>query len=96
MPVAIFVMLSMALHAKALDYDTRYYNQTLDHLHAGSHENYAKWSHRYLINDDFWGEDGGLSSRCVLEVSGMSYKLKIPLVPACRTTTTHLIPNFPT
>lgn len=53
------------LHS-VLTYQTLYYNQTLDHV-ANYHPSNPRWSHRYLLNDSFWGkgvEAGPLSEFC--------------------------------
>ena len=62
----LFVCLLISLPALShgLSYNTDYYNQTLDHINSffpGEH----RWKHRYLFNDDFWGngeEMKGLSA----------------------------------
>ncbi|GMI02076.1 hypothetical protein TrVE_jg8031 [Triparma verrucosa] len=51
----------------AYEYQTLYYNQTLDHTQP-FHPSQARWSHRYLLNDEFWSrpadEDLMGSSSC--------------------------------
>ena len=39
----------------ATEYQTHYYNQTLDHFHPESSE---KFSHRFLLNDDYFDGRG--------------------------------------
>ena len=56
-----FGVVSESTSVKAT-YETRYYNQTLDHV-SNFDPSHPKWSHRYLINDDNWGSKK-LSSKC--------------------------------
>lgn len=44
-------------------YQTKYYNQTLDHV-SNFDPSHPKWSHRYLLNDDNWGSHK-LSEECL-------------------------------
>lgn len=63
------LLLSSATTIAATDYSyqTLYYNQTLDHTQP-FHPSNDRWSHRYLLNDDFWAtpkdEDLTSSSDC--------------------------------
>jgi hypothetical protein len=56
MVLLIFVLLLSSLcfaAASSVAYETRWFNQTLDHFRFGS--NPSKFSQRYLYNDDNWG-----------------------------------------
>lgn len=53
--------LSLSSAVKAT-YQTKYYNQTLDHVN-NFNPSHPRWSHRYLINDDYWRKEK-LSDSC--------------------------------
>ena len=59
---SVLVFVATAAAQSATRYETRWYEQTLDHF--GFHNTSATWQHRYLYNDTFWGVRGPLPNQC--------------------------------
>jgi len=59
----LFIAASLAASTitAALDFQTHFYNNTLDHFHPEKHDTF---SHRFLLNDDYFDGRGELFEGC--------------------------------